>query len=88
VSQYRKRPVVIEAVQWGGDNINEIWDAFGASCIHGPTEINPDSLVITTLEGDMRAPKGWWVIKGVLGELYPCAPDVFDATYEPVEAKS
>lgn len=43
-------------------------------------------LVIRTLEGDMRATYGDWIIRGVQGEFYPCKPDIFAATYEPVEA--
>jgi hypothetical protein len=41
--------------------------------------------VIETLEGDMTASPGWWIIKGVHGEFYPCKSAVFEATYEPVE---
>ncbi|MEU4225816.1 hypothetical protein AB0F17_16100 [Nonomuraea sp. NPDC026600] len=83
--RFRKRPVEIEAVQWTGDNVNELWDAFSAENIYGPTEKNPDWLIITTLEGDMRANVGDWIIKGVQGELYPCKPDIFEATYEAAE---
>lgn len=43
------------------------------------------ALLIATLEGVMKAQPGDWIIRGVKGELYPCKPDIFDATYEPVE---
>jgi hypothetical protein len=43
-----------------------------------------DGLIIHTLEGDMRADIGDWIIRGVKGEFYPCKPDIFDATYEQV----
>lgn len=43
-------------------------------------------LVIRTLEGDMHAPYGWWIIKGVQGEFYPCDPDIFEKTYDDVDA--
>lgn len=48
--------------------------------------IDPDTgeLIIRTLEGDMRASYGDWIIRGVKGEFYPCKPDIFEATYEPV----
>jgi hypothetical protein len=82
MAQYRKTPVVIEAVQWTGDNIDEIWAAFGAGDVYGPTETNPDWLKITTLEGEMRANVGDWIIRGVAGELYPCKPEIFARTYE------
>jgi hypothetical protein len=87
-AKYRKRPVVIEAVQWNGGNINEVWDAFGAERIYGPTEANPSWIVISTLEGDMRADVGDWIIRGVKGELYPCRNDVFTETYEAHERAS
>ena len=80
--RFRKKPVEVEAVQWTGSNINELWDVFSAENIYGPTEKNPDWLIIATLEGDMRANVGDWIIQGVKGELYPCKPDIFDATYE------
>jgi hypothetical protein len=106
--QYRKKPVVIEAIQfdgrdetskaineWAGkdvaivdtDHIEHLWD-FDAGCyilpsgkmIHAPFTVR--HLIIMTLEGDMLARAGWWVIKGVQGEFYPCDPDIFSKTYE------
>lgn len=85
-TQYRKRPIVIEAVQWTGDNLEAIWDWAGAENVYGPTEENPDALIISTSEGRMRADLGDWVIRGVAGELYPCKDPIFRETYEPVEA--
>lgn len=85
MARYRKRPVVIDTIQWTGDNIDEIWDEFGAVDIYGPTEANPNCLTINTLEGDMLASLGDWIIRGVKNELYPCKPDIFDLTYEPAE---
>lgn len=76
--KFRKKPVVIEAVRWTGDNADEI-AAFARSAMwpHG-------DLVIPTLEGAHRANIGDWIIRGVQGEFYPCKPDIFDATYEAV----
>lgn len=79
--KFSKRPVVIEAVRYTGDNINEVWDLFGAGVIYGPAE-DDASAYIETLEGRMEAKPGDWIIKGVQGELYPCKPDIFAATYE------
>ncbi|MFJ9633817.1 hypothetical protein ACIRU8_39595 [Streptomyces sp. NPDC101175] len=84
--RYRKLPVEIEAIQFTGDNVQEIWDAFGADGIYGPTEKNPDHLILTTVHGD-KAPAraGDWVIPdGKPGTFYPCKPDIFAATYEAV----
>lgn len=88
--RFRKRPVEIEAEQFDGtkDSANRILAWIGgngkdATRVH-PTR--PDQgLTIVTLEGPMTARPGWWVIQGVAGEFYPCDPDIFTATYEPVE---
>lgn len=83
--KFRKKPVVIEAMQFTDETKNQCfnfvsctrsadWDADGL-----PT------LRIQTLEGDMIASVGDWIIKGVKGEFYPCKPDIFAATYEPAE---
>ena len=87
VREFRKRPVVIEAVQFNGNNRREVLsfvfpdlseDALvGAEAMSLP-------VVIETLDGDMTASPGDWIIKGVKGEFYPCKPDIFEATYEEV----
>lgn len=84
MGRYRKKPVVIEAVQFRGDlsSGHEVWswsDRNPAITVHD------GHLIITTLEGDHRADPGDWIIRGVHGELYPCKPDIFEKTYEPVE---
>jgi len=82
--KYRKKPVVIDAIQWkGGNDLTEIKQFAGEAffCWH----IHTDSISIETLEGMINASKGDWIIKGVKGEFYPCKPDIFEATYEPVE---
>ncbi len=78
--QYRKKPVVIFAMQWTGDNFSKI-----EKWARGFRAIRPDgdSIKIETLEGVMRANLGDWIIMGVKGEVYPCKPDIFEATYEP-----
>lgn len=78
--KYRKRPVVIDAVQWTGENDLELLDFVGFGCT-----IAGSYCIIRTLEGDMRAAPKDWVIRGVKGEFYPCKPDIFAATYEPLE---
>lgn len=50
----------------------------------GAADVNGDTILIATLEGTMKASKGDWLIKGVSGEFYPCKPDIFEKTYEPV----
>lgn len=90
--QFRKKPVVIDAIQWNGDNDIPIMDFVGKKLsVSKPSErIEMDNdlpnhawvLIIPTLEGDMRANRNDWIIKGVNGEFYPCKPDIFEKTYE------
>jgi hypothetical protein len=83
--QYRKKPVVIEAIQW--DGTTDCWMRVREWAPPGrPISRRSDKggyLTIETLEGEMRADVGDYVIKGVKGEVYPCKPDIFDLTYEP-----
>lgn len=88
--KFRKKPVVIEAVQfvdnysadeimkWAGDVVDmDDYEPSDSQCY---------VLGVKTLEGYMLAQRGWWIIKGVKGEFYPCAPDIFEATYEAVDS--
>ena len=80
MAQYRKKPVVIEAVQWTGQNIAEI-NNFAFDHVQGA--VNKDcAFLVGTLEGPHTASVGDWIIRGVKGEFYPCKPDIFAATYE------
>lgn len=74
---FRKKPVVIEAIQFD-INFNEIEEFVG-----GDAEFRDGELIIATLEGPLRAAPRDWIIKGVKGEFYPCKPDIFEQTYEP-----
>jgi len=80
MDKYRKKPVVIEAVQWLADNFVEV-DEFIGEHLH-TTKPSEGILIINTLEGDMVANVGDWIIKGIKGEFYPCKPDIFELTYE------
>ena len=81
--KFRKKPVVIDAVQWNGANLDDVAKLGGAR--EYEQDFVGDGLIIKTLEGDMKANKNDWIIKGVKGELYPCKPDIFEATYDKVE---
>lgn len=87
--KFRKKPVVIEAFKWtGGPDQTEdpVWivDAIKRGDVHFPHAGTPEcTLCIKTLEGEMTAQQGDWIIQGVKGEIYPCKPDIFVATYEP-----
>lgn len=82
MAKYRKKPVVIKAVQWTGNNFG-ILDDF----MHNAYGVDGKQIIIPTLEGCMKANIGDWIIKGIKGEFYPCKPDIFEATYEKVEDK-
>lgn len=77
--QYRKKPVVIEAVQWNGCNLKELQNFVGSALTYDK------KLIIHTLEGNHEAKVGDYIIKGVQGEFYPCKPEIFVKTYETVE---
>lgn len=94
MAQFRKKPVVIEAVRVRELNrlaahdfwklpqwMIEAYDKGGILFLNHPSRID-----IKTLEGTMTGGADDWIIRGVKGELYPCKSDIFAATYEPVEA--
>ena len=78
---YVKRPITITAVVWTGSNTEEITEftegGAGFETLNGKLQ-----LLIPTLEGDMRAKRGDYIIRGVDGEFYPCRKDIFERTYE------
>lgn len=82
--KFRKKPVVIDAVQFTGKNAFEVWSFMGrVDLLDNPDLHSTDHPVIQTLEGTLTASPGDWIIRGVKGEFYPCKPDIFEATYEP-----
>lgn len=93
--KYRKKPVVIEAMQWDGSNHRGMFDfldgSFRSHMATNGTNFYIDhakvagGLVIKTLEGEHLASIGDYIIKGVKGEFYPCKPDIFEQTYEKAE---
>ena len=84
MAKYRKRPVVVEAFRWtGGPDRTEDPGWIVEMIESGAVTFEPGALLIHTLEGTMRADVGDYVIRGVKDEVYPCKPDIFDATYEP-----
>lgn len=99
MKKYRKKPVVIEAIQLKMDNFDEVCDFMGAT---PEPKHNPDfgidehcntnepylGVYIETLEGKMLANYGDYIIKGVNGEFYPCKPDIFEKTYDKADDSS
>ena len=82
-NRYKTKPCEIEAIQFVGNNLKEIEDYAGRKCtsatFHGSDCIG---ITIETLEGNMHASVGDYIIKGLRGEFYPCKPDVFEKKYE------
>ena len=84
--KYRKKPVIIEAFQWCPLSPNPEAKNIPHWLVMSNYDIGPgNSLLIKTLEGTMRADPDDWIIQGVKGEIYPCKPDIFEATYEKVK---
>jgi len=86
--KYRKKPVVIDAIQWKGDNLGECKKFLGddyLSHTFGRHRGGKSEITISTLEGQHIASRNDFLIRGVNGEHYPCKPDIFEKTYEPVE---
>ncbi len=94
MAKYVKKPVVIEAIRWTGNNIEELEEfalndidqfSFEAHSVNIRTgkDASGAPLEIQTLEGVMTVSDGDYIIKGVNGEFYPCKPDIFKKTYEP-----
>lgn len=87
MAKYRKKPVVIEAIQFKRDCFEDVKNFVGENVVNFRTErcINGKSYCdIETLEGTMTATEGDYIIKGVNGEFYPCKPNIFEKTYEEV----
>ena len=84
MQKYQKRPVMVEAIKYDDkpETDIELQEKFGIDPIRISYK-NPDApiLIIETLEGEMKARIGDYIIKGVHGELYPCKPDIFEETY-------
>lgn len=84
MKKFRKKPVVIEAIQWTGENVAEVAEFLGLSVRPFRIDTVNGTVEISTLEGTMTASKDDYIIKGVQGEFYPCKPDIFEQTYETV----
>ncbi len=83
MAKYRKKPIVIEAVQFTGNNIRYITNELDMS--ENDYGYEDFTLIIHTLEGTHIANIGDWIVKGVANEFYPVKPDIFAKTYEKVE---
>lgn len=77
--RYVKKPIVIEAFRYGFDEIPD-WCSKNPSVVHCQS-LASDHIAIDTLEGEMKAMPGDYIIKGIKGELYPCKADIFEASY-------
>lgn len=88
---FRKKPITIEARQFTKETQAQVaaWcDACGGYVVLGGGATDSPWMEVSTAEGRMRATYGDWIIRGVKGELYPCKPDIFEVTYEPVQSEA
>lgn len=85
--KYRKKPVIIDAIQWNGIRLDfkDMPDWFAFAFSEKRINQNNETLAITTLEGVMLARPNDWIIQGIEGEIYSCKPNIFEATYKKVE---
>lgn len=81
MSKWRKKPVVVDAIQYTGDNAFDCVKFAGI----GGTKEEGGELLINTPEGIMHASKWDWIVKGIENECYPVKPNIFKKTYEKVE---
>lgn len=85
INKYKKKPVIIEALQWTGDNIAEVWK-FVENAYTNIGIQNKELKIWNVLEECwVNCPRSHYIIKGIKGEYYPCEPDVFNQTYELVK---
>jgi len=86
MDKYRKKPLIVEAAQWDGKLIGDLYPIklFGDNDVEWHYK-GKDKLVIETLEGEMICEPGDWVVKGIKGEFYPVAQDIFNESYDKVE---
>lgn len=92
---YRKKPVVVRAIRFTGENVEECIAFMGGrrqakaeiGLLPGPGRGATKGLLISTLEGKMGARVGDWIIRGIRGEFYPCRPEIFADTYELVATR-
>lgn len=104
MAKYKKKPIIIEAIQWTGKNEIEIYNFLEDKEVKSSQEISSTGknflidfnnditmipiLLIKTLEGDMIASKSDYIIKGIKGEFYPCKADIFKSSYELIEIEN
>lgn len=86
MKKFRKKPVIIEATQILDNDFHSIDDISFEDCRNWHTGTDEEGfyIAIPTLEGTMKARNNDWIIKGINGEYYPCKPDIFEKTYEPI----
>lgn len=85
MKKYRKKPIEIEAAQWDGKKIDNMYPiAFFKDHDVDWRYYKQENLIIETVDGPMTVPPGSWIIKGIRGELYACRQDIFEESYEEV----
>ena len=93
MAKFMKKPIVVDAIQWIGgkfDCLNEfLGHEWARADAHDMYYQDTEQVIVFNKEEDqwLHCPVGHWIIRGIKGEYYPCSPDVFEKTYEPVSAE-
>lgn len=82
MARFRKKPVIVDAIQFTGSNVAEVAALLDWDYDEGTSD--DETLIIETLNGDVTVSVGEWIVRGIAGEGYPCRADIFAATYDPV----
>jgi hypothetical protein len=89
VQWFRKKPIAVQAVRWDGKNVAQVLAFAGDAAQVGLDAMEPPALYLGTLENKrFLADVGDWIIRGVKGEFYACKPDIFEETYEALQART
>lgn len=83
--RFVKKPIVVNAIQWTGNNEHEVMKFVGKHCFITEKSVGVKELIINTLEGDHHASVNDWIVQGVKGEFYPVKPDIMEQTYTEVD---
>lgn len=87
IKTFVKKPITVRAIQWTGDNFEEVVDFVEKDILFTLDSLGKPCLIINTLEGAHNVSVGDWIIRGVKGEFYPCKPDIFEQSYEETDRK-
>ena len=81
--KYQKKPIIVDAIQWTGDNFDEVCNFVGTDA-QSPVLLSRHELLVYTLEGVMHLHQGYYILKGIAGEIWGVREDLFNLSYDPL----